>query len=347
MKSTIRDIAEACGVSITTVSRIINEDTTLRCKPETRAKVLSEIERTAFIPDHHARYLANNTFKAKKDVSIGFVTYKGAVVKMHSYFDRIAEGIATILADAEYQVHSFYVDDVAEKFRRKEPLCEKKLDGLILFGEVSDDFAEYLSGQAKYLSSIYGRFIEDADFVGSDMCVTMNGMLDYVKNCGFSEIGVVTGGQGERVEALKAYVEKIGLTIGYDYFFDALNDSGTAYAIMKEKLAGDKRPPRIMCCMNDEMAIGVMNALLDCGYRVPEDVSVTGHDDIMKSNYSRVPLTTVRIYKEEIGRIVTDLLLERINYKRKFPVRVIVPCELVIRKSVAKNKKKEGRHEND
>ena len=90
-----------------------------------------------------------------------------------------------------------------------------------------------------------------------------------------------------------------------------------------------------------------MNALLDGGYRVPEDVSVTGHDDILKSNYSRVPLTTVRIYKEEIGRLVTDLLLERINYKRKFPVQVMVPCELVIRKSVIKNKKKEEKDGND
>lgn len=341
MKRTIKDIAEACGVSITTVSRILNEDSTLRCKPETRARVLAEIERTAYMPDYHARYLANNSFKAQKDVRIGFVTYKGATVKMHSYFDRIAEGIATFLAEAKCQVYRFYVDDVAEKFRRRESLCEKKLDGLILFGAVSDDFADYLSGQAKYLSSIYGSFIEKADFVGSDMCATMNCMLDYVRACGFGDIGVVTGGQGERVAALLAYAEKIGLTVNRDYFFDALNDQNAADAMMKEKLSSGNKPPRIMCCMNDEMAIGVMNALLDFGYRVPEDVSVTGHDDILKSNYSRVPLTTVRIYKEEIGRIVTDLLLERINYKRKFPVRVIVPCELVIRKSVNKNIKRE------
>lgn len=86
--------------------------------------------------------------------------------------------------------------------------------------------------------------------------------------------------------------------------------------------------------MNDEMALGVINALLDSGYSVPNDVSVTGHDDIARSSYGKVPLTTVRIYKEEIGRLVSDLLLERINYKRKFPVKVFVPCDLVVRKSV-------------
>ena len=324
MKRTIQDIADACGVSIALVSRIINEDSTLRCRPETRAKVLKEIERTAYIPDYHARLLANNSLKAKKDIRIGYVTYKGAVLKMNAYFDRIIEGITTILTDAEYQVYRFYIDEVAQLYRRNMPLCEKKLDGLILFGEIPDDLASYLSTQTKYLSSIYGSFIENADFVGSDMCSTMNGMLDYVKSCGYTEAGLVTGGDQKRIDAIVRYASEA----------------------IREKLS-ESPPPKVICCMNDEMAIGTMNALLDGGYRVPEDVSVTGHDDILKSNYSRVPLTTVRIYKEEIGRLVTDLLLERINYKRKFPVRVMVPCELVIRKSVIKNKKKEEKDGND
>jgi HTH-type transcriptional repressor purR len=346
VKRTIQDIADACGVSIALVSRIINEDSTLRCRPETRAKVLKEIERTAYIPDYHARLLANNSLKAKKDIRIGYVTYKGAVLKMNAYFDRIIEGITTILTDAEYQVYRFYIDEVAQLYRRNMPLCEKKLDGLILFGEIPDDLASYLSTQTKYLSSIYGSFIENADFVGSDMCSTMNGMLDYVKSCGYTEAGLVTGGDQKRIDAIVRYASEISLHINEKYFFNALNESQKAYDAIREKLS-ESPPPKVICCMNDEMAIGTMNALLDGGYRVPEDVSVTGHDDILKSNYSRVPLTTVRIYKEEIGRLVTDLLLERINYKRKFPVRVMVPCELVIRKSVIKNKKKEEKDGND
>lgn len=340
MKRTIRDIAEACGVSVATVSRILNEDKTLRVKPETRERVLKEIERTAYTPDYHARLLANNTLKEKKDIRIGFVTYKGAVMKMHAYFDRIIEGITAILSGADYQVSRFYIDEAAEHFRRKIPLCDKKLDGLILFGDVPADFAKYLTEQTKYLSSVYGSFIENADFVGSDMCATMNCMLDYVKNCDYNEIGLVTGGDEKRVNALLEYADKISLKIDKSCFFNAYNESDKAYETMKAKLA-ENLPPRVICCMNDEMAIGVMNAVMDCGYRVPEDVCITGHDDILKSNYSRVPLTTVRIYKEEIGRIVTDLLLERINYKRKFPVRVMVPCELVVRKSVVRNKKKD------
>lgn len=178
------------------------------------------------------------------------------------------------------------------------------------------------------------------------MCSTMNGMLDYVKSCGYTEAGLVTGGDQKRIDAIVRYASEISLHINEKYFFNALNESQKAYDAIREKLS---ESPAAESHLLHERRNGDRDHERAVGrrYRVPEDVSVTGHDDILKSNYSRVPLTTVRIYKEEIGRLVTDLLLERINYKRKFPVRVMVPCELVIRKSVIKNKKKEEKDGND
>ena len=335
MRITIKDIARACGVSQVLVSRIINEDKTLRCRPETREKVLREIERTAYIPDSTARQLATYSVKAESDIRIGYITYKGAVMKMNSYFDRVIEGVTNILINSKYQVYRYYIDEVYELYRRKQQLCEKKLDGLILFGSIEDGgLVHWLQQQSKYISSIYGDLIENADFVGSDLSSTMNVMLDYIVRLGYDEIGLVVG-DVNRVPSILEYAEKIGLRVSEPFTFNAGNESSAAYTMMKGKIegGGSHKPPKVMCCMNDEMAIGVMNALLDAGLDVPGDVCVTGHDDILKSNYSRVPLTTIRIYKEEIGRLVTDLLLERINYKRKFPVKLIVPCELVVRKS--------------
>ena len=230
------------------------------------------------------------------------------------YFDRIIEGVTTILINSKYQVYRYYIDEVHEQYRKKQPLCDKKLDGLILFGSIDDDgLVKWLQRQSKYISSIYGDIIENADFVGSDLASTINLMIDYIAKLGYDEIGVVSGDK-HRVPALYEYAAGKGLRLCEGYSFNAGNDMSRAYEMMKERLETGARPPKVMCCMNDEMALGVMNAVLDAGLRVPEDVSVTGHDDILKSNYSRVPLTTVRIYKEEIGRLVTDLLLERINY---------------------------------
>ena len=336
MKRTIRDIAEACGVSVSLVSRIINNDATLKCRPETRDKVMREVERVAFIPDYNARVLANNTFKMKKNIRIGYVSYKGAVYKMNSYFDKIVEGITTILTEQGCQVYQYYVDEVNELYRMKKPLNKDKLDGLIVFGNLDLKLVNYLKTQTKYISSIYGDEIENGDFVGSDLKTTMDVIIDYVKQMGYNEIGFVSGGDANREEHISKYITDQGMTIKDGYFLQAQFNYHNAYKVVGEKIK-ETPPPKVICCMNDEMALGVIDALLEGGYRVPEDVSVTGHDDIARASYNKVPLTTLRIYKEEIGRIVTDLLLERILYKRKFPVKVIVPCALVVRESLVKN----------
>ena len=331
----MKDIAQACGVSVALVSRIINDDPTLRCRQETRDRVLKKIEDTFYIPDHNARVLANGFRKSKKDVRIGYVSYKGASKITNPYFDKIIEGITTILAEQEYSVSSFYIDDVVSACQRREPLSEKIFDGLILFGSVPSKIVSYLRDQTRYLSSVYGAEIPGADFVGSDIFMTMNYAVDYAKKLGYDKLGLILGNDKKREEALMRYIGSVGMTVDSDFCFAAGNDYASAYEQTMQKLRAGILP-EIICAMNDEMAIGAMDAVFECGYSVPEDVSIIGHDDIARSSYSRVPLTTVRIFKKEIGRLVSDLLLERINYRRKFAVRVMVPCELIQRKSTRK-----------
>lgn len=105
-----------------------------------------------------------------------------------------------------------------------------------------------------------------------------------------------------------------------------------SYQIVAETLKSTK-PPRAIMCHNDEMAIGCMRALLEAGYRIPEDVAIVGHDDIDMAGFTQVPLTTVRIYKEDIGRLAVTVLLDRIRNERKVPVHLEIPGKLIIRQS--------------
>ena len=338
MKKTIKDIAAACGVSVSLVSRVINGDDTLRCRPETRNKILREVEAQRFVPDYRARTLANSSTQMRRSIRIGYVTYKSENRPANPYFDKIIEGIKTILTQQEYEVSGFFIDDVVSLQERKLPLAEKRLDGLILFGNITPKLIRYLSTQTKYLSSVYGTEIENADFVGSDMLVTMNLAVDYAVKLGYKRVGVLYGGDKLRDEALTAYIEKCGLERDADFSFVCNNDYEKAYRTVSETIKRNQAYPKMLICMNDEMALGAMDAVFGCGLRVPDDISIIGHDDISRASYSRVPLTTVRIYKEEIGRIVSDLLLERILYQRRFHVKVFVPCKLIVRKSAKKNK---------
>lgn len=337
MRKTIKDIAAACGVSVSLVSRVINGDDTLRCRPETRDKILREVEAQRFVPDYRARTLANGSTQMRRSIRIGYVTYKSEKRPANPYFDKIIEGIKTILTQQEYEISGFYIDDVVSLQERKLPLAEKRLDGLILFGNITPKLIGYLSEQTKYLSSVYGTEIENADFVGSDMLVTMNLAVDHAVKLGFKRVGVLYGGDSLRDNALAAYVSKCGLQTDEAFCFVCNNDYEKAYRAVTQALKGAESYPKMLLCMNDEMAIGAMDAVFDSGLRVPDDISIIGHDDISRARYSRVPLTTVRIYKEEIGRIVSDLLLERILYQRRFHVKVFVPCELIVRKSAKKN----------
>ncbi|MDY2879722.1 MAG: LacI family DNA-binding transcriptional regulator [Candidatus Borkfalkiaceae bacterium] len=340
MKSTIRDIAEACGVSVSLVSRIMNGDKTLKCRQETRERVLKEIEDRLYVPDHHARMLAQSNLVTHRNLRVGYISYKGAGKTPNPYFDNIIAGITTILTMEEYEVKRFYIDEVSELCRKNVPLSDKRFDGLILFGDVPGHLVDYLYSQTRYLSSVYGSEIPSADFVGTNIVETMNTAADYARKLGFTRTGILSGGDEKRERALLQHMEEIGMEVDERYFLRAGNEYNLAYKTIAEKVRTET-PPELLCCMNDEMAIGAMDALLDAGFRVPEDVSVIGHDDIARSAYCRVPLTTVRIYKEEIGRLVSDLLLERINYKRKFAVKTFIPCELVVRKSVRRKTKQE------
>jgi LacI family transcriptional regulator len=86
--------------------------------------------------------------------------------------------------------------------------------------------------------------------------------------------------------------------------------------------------------VNDPAAIGAMKAIWDAGFRVPEDVSVVGAGDVAYSDLIRVPLTTVRWSKRELGRRAAELILDQMDAARAIrPRRVIIPPELVVRES--------------
>jgi LacI family transcriptional regulator len=114
------------------------------------------------------------------------------------------------------------------------------------------------------------------------------------------------------------------VTCGFDV------DAGRGAAL---RLLADEHPPEALVCFNDEVALGVLLAAEELGLRVPEDVAVTGWDDIMAARFTRPPLTTVRQPMRELGAQAARLLDERTGGSRTELVHRVLPTELVIRKS--------------
>jgi DNA-binding LacI/PurR family transcriptional regulator len=109
-------------------------------------------------------------------------------------------------------------------------------------------------------------------------------------------------------------------------------DEAAGWEVARRVLTGRRRPDALVCA-NDEVALGALLAAEEIGLRVPDDVAVTGWDDVMAARYSRPALTTVRQPMRELGARAATVLDERINGTRKVPQHDLLATELVVRAS--------------
>jgi DNA-binding LacI/PurR family transcriptional regulator len=166
----------------------------------------------------------------------------------------------------------------------------------------------------------------------------------YLLDLGHRRIAFLAAPQDPVVEAryqgfLKAH-EEVGARFDPKLFIRGGYEIGPAHAAMKEFLVRHKKQdlPAAVFAINDEAAIGVMKALQAQGVKVPDDVSVIGFDDIAWASHAEPPLTTIRIQREEMGRLAANLLIRQIEAgPGKAPAtKLLLQTELVVRKSCAK-----------
>ena len=221
---------------------------------------------------------------------------------------------------------------------------EKKVDGLLLVGEMSHDFVMQMQsiGIPLVLVDHDIRGVE-LDSVTSD---NFNGAFEavsYLIDLGHRDIGFITenldhGTFNYRFLGYKEALKKHN--IEYD---KSLVEAGIPYSgqgILNKLLNQDKAPTAIFNC-NDLMAIKAITAARDKGLSIPQDISIVGFDDIEVSSQIHPALTTVRVPREEMGALAVKKLIGRINDKSKKPRKTKLPTELVVRKSCKPFIKKE------
>lgn len=182
---------------------------------------------------------------------------------------------------------------------------------------------------------------EDINFVGSDHAYGAEMATDYLAGLGYRRIGYINGEKGNLLGDLRLAGYKRGLESNdlpwreEDMFRlkwkGEWNDYKSGYEIGNDYARRDEKPDA-MFCYNDLSALGFQQSLLDKGYKIPDDVAVIGFDDIERSSYSPVPLTTVHQPTSDIGKKAIETLIARIE-GNKAAARVILPPKLVIRES--------------
>jgi DNA-binding LacI/PurR family transcriptional regulator len=315
MPTTIKDIARHAGVSHTTVSRALNHS------PLISDQTTERIQKIALELGYHPS-VAARSLKTNRSQALGVIVSHIA----DPYFSEILQGIDDVAQENGYSlfIASAQHDPVREN-SIVQTMREHRVDGVILCSpnftaEQSNQLNSYdipivaLNNQAAegYRFAIYH---DDVD--GSRQACQHLIALGHKK---IAYLGNFTAGRTtrERHEGFKQAMEEAGLPVRPEFIHQASGNSPEQGLEGVEYYLGLPERPTAVICYNDMMAIGVLKGLHQAGLRVPEDMSVTGFDNIMYSDYTRPPLTTIDQPKRSLGAEAAKLMLAQLGMDANF-----------------------------
>ena len=328
MMGSLKDVAKLAGVSVSTVSYVINGKKTVR--PETYKKIMDAIKEVDYHPNIAARSL-----KINKTKSIGIVVADFTNI----FYIDVLTGIESELAKEGYSaiVSNSRNDPKIEEENLRE-IVNRNVDGIILLGTDGDRYKQIEALSIPVISvdrvdQDYGFTVSIDNVMGG--YIGANFLLQKgCKNLAFigfdRKISVRDRLQGCR-QAMKEY----GLSVDKDliYLETEISPKGGYEATLRLfSYRGGKICDGIFA-NSDYMAFGVIRALADLGYRVPEDVAIVGFDDITLASYCIPALTTIAQPRNQMGVEATKMLMKILN-KEEVEPHVVLEPKLVMRESV-------------
>lgn len=320
MPATIRDVARASGVHISTVSRTFSAPHLVN--PDTRTRVLAMAERLDYRPNRAARALITG-----RTHNLGLIVADIA----NPFFPPLIKA-----AESQARLHDnhVFVADTNEDPAVEEDLVRtlaKQVDGVLLCSpRMSNSLIEQLSRQVPLV--VVNRLMTGLPCVVMDLAQGARDAIAHLVGLGHHRIALVAGPRGSwtsreirKAAAAAARADDVVLTvIGPN---PPTEDGGQAVAeaVLREQVTA-------VLAYNDLMAIGLIEGLVDLRVRVPEDMSVMGIDDIALSRLTRPKLTTVATPTAAAGRAAVDMLLQH-GADRRTTARSWLQTELVIRDS--------------
>jgi LacI family transcriptional regulator len=329
---TIYDVAREAGVSMATVSRVVNNNPNV--KPQTRKKVFEAIERLGYRPNAVARGLAS-----KKTTTVGVVIPDIS----NAIFSEVARGIEDIANMYHYNIILCNADKKKEKeIRVVNTLLEKQVDGLLFMGgTVTEEHVRAFRTASVPIVLCATTSAEEAiPSVDIDHEAAAFDAVQLLIQNGHSRIGMISGTLQDpangymRYQGYKRALEDAGLPVLDEYIRVGNYRYESGLEVMKYFLAMDNRPTAIFAA-TDEMAIGAIHTIQDSGLSVPDDISVISVDNIRMASMVRPLLTTVAQPMYDIGAVSMRLLTKLMNKEQVSQAKVTLPHEIIQRKSVA------------
>lgn len=338
--TTIKDIAKKAGVSVTTVSKVINNYTDV--SERTKAKVLSIMKAENYQPSAVARSLTTN-----RSYSIGvFFTDHLNTGLRHPFFREVIYGLEKTLSENGYDLIFFAHPKWGDSYSYVEKCKNRHVDGAILMGMFKTDpnLDNLISFDMPAVFVDLDIVGKNASYVISDNIQGASLAVQYLHQLGHEKIGMIMGQTitrpaQDRLVGFQSMINQFNLNYVAEWIIDGEFSEFGGYQSMKRILQLPEKPTGIFC-HSDKMAIGAMKAIEEAGYQVPDDFSIIGFDDIEISRYVKPTLTTIQQDKYLLGQKAAEMLLKMITNPGKNYLPVILPTKLVVRDSCQSVNKK-------
>ncbi|MCL6573584.1 MAG: LacI family transcriptional regulator [Bacillus sp. (in: Bacteria)] len=339
----LKDIAEYVGVSISTVSRVIQNDQTRNVNQETKTKIWEAVKELGYKPNQNAQNLVNKQEKNKaRTMKIGWVA-NPKQAETNPYFADIYTGIRDTLTSNDYTLITITKDELENEALLLKTLYELGIEGLLLIDRIDDSLIDYIQQNVPLVGLDFFYTDKIVAIVDYDREAAIKKVVQHLVKQGHRDIGFIGGGIDETYEDLhaehryKGYqhaMEEAGLPIQPEWVINTKWKMNNSYEKMRRLLKEDPfQLPTAMVCASDMMAIAAMRAVIENDLRIPEDIAFFGVDNIEMGKYSSPPLSTVEIPKYEMGRMAAKTIMEMVEEKIKLPLKIILPFELVLRAS--------------
>ena len=325
----MHDVAQTAGVSLMTVSRVVNNKDDV--SKATRDMVLGVIEQLSYRPSSIARGLAT-----RRTGTLGVVVPDIS----NPYFASI---VRSAEEEAYSQNYSVFLGNTNEDPKREltvlQSLEDKQVDGLILFSSRLED--DTLFEILEYFPTTVLVFRDKRGFdVGTFKIDDVFGgqvAIEHLLKSGHRNIGLISGPQislstSGRLKGYQLALQAAGIPINDNWIRHCRPVVEGGQETARELL---KNYPEItaLFCHNDLVAVGVLQTCAELGLRVPDDIAVIGYDDIRIAELVSPTLTTLRVSGTEIGTKTMQMLLEQIEVEAAEPKEIYIRPELIVRAS--------------
>ena len=334
---TIYDVADRAGVSIASVSRVLNRQGSPRAA--TRERVLQAVSELGFVPDGAARALSHGL----KEV-VGVVFRRGDETPFPDedesflFIDVIYRGIDLAARRRGFDVLMGSVGFNDGNVASRVAAVAGKADGLILHDRMVSARAITRLASTVPVVTLAGTPVRGAMNVRCDNATGMSLLVRHlVVDHGYKTLGYLSG-RGDspdnraraRCIGAEAAAHGARVEMGEEWHGDYSAAGGAR--VINALLDAGRKLPRAIVCGNDQTALGAMHALARHNLSVPKDVAVTGFDDVPVARHLHPPLTTVRQPMQELGGSAFEVLYSKIT-TGKGEADVVLPVHLIVRES--------------